>query len=678
MFTKKLLILLATFFLIKYSAAQTVCTALGQNPETTFPVCGTSSFSQTTVPFCGGKLIPGPCSADGVTDVDPYWYKFTCFTSGTLGFVITPNDLTDDYDWQLFDITNHDPSDVYTNTSLFVACDWTGITGLTGASSAGKSLINCATEPNSPSPPAFSSMPVLQKGHTYLLLVSHYTPFSQSGYALTFGGGTAVITDPTLPHMQDVGVSCDGSKIYIHLNKSMKCSSLAADGSDFFIQPASPGPLPPLVISARSVQCVSGFDMDSVILTLKSPLDVNSYNVEIKNGSDGNTLLDNCDNAINPGEEMLLTVANQLPTPMDSLTPVGCAPNVLQLVFSSPILCNTIAPDGSDFIVTGTSPVTVTSATGICMDGSTTIINVKLSAPIQQQGSYQIKLVTGKDGNTIINECGKQTPEGASLNFSTKDTVDATFAYTIKLSCRVDTVTYSHDGRDGINTWQWNFGNAGTSSTENVSIGYTSFGSKNATLIVSNGVCSDTVTETILLNNELKASFEGTNLACPGDIATFKDNSIGNIISWNWNFGNGDGSTLQAPPSQTYYATAKETEIPVTLNIEDNIGCKDSATQYIKVVDNCYIAVPSAFTPNNDGLNDYLYPLNAYKAINLKFKIYNRYGQLVFETSDWTNKWNGTFKGQPADAGTYVWLLQYTDSETGKKYFTKGTTLLIR
>ena len=58
-----------------------------------------------------------------------------------------------------------------------------------------------------------------------------------------------------------------------------------------------------------------------------------------------------------------------------------------------------------------------------------------------------------------------------------------------------------------------------------------------------------------------------------------------------------------------------------------------------------YIAGPSAFTPNNDGLNDYLYPLNAYKATNLLFKVYNRFGKLVFETKDctkkmeWKNKW---------------------------------------
>jgi len=673
MLLKKLLLLFSISFLIKTGTAQTACTVLGQNPGTAFPVCGTSSFSQTTVPGCGGRLLPGPCSIDGVTDIDPFWYKFTCFTSGTLGFVITPNNLSDDYDWQLFDITNHNPSDVYTDASLFVACDWTGITGLTGASANGSSLSNCATEPGQPSPPAFTVMPTLQKGHTYLLLVSHYTTYSQSGYALTFGGGTAVITDSIPPHLQNVAASCDGSKIFIHLNKSMQCSSLASDGSDFSISPAVAA-----IVSASSPECNGGFDMDSVVLTLNSFLPAGNYTVTIKNGSDGNTLSDNCDNTIPVGENLSLQISPVPPTPMDSLTTVGCAPTSLQLVFANNILCNSIATDGSDFIVTGTSPVSVTGASGVCSNGETNIINVQLSAPIQQKGSYQIKLVVGSDGNTILNECAEQTPAGSALNFSTSDTVSAAFNYTTQLSCKADTVNYLYAEKDGVDIWQWNFGNAGKSSLQNPVVGYSIFGEENATLIVSNGVCTDTASASFLLDNTLKASFEGSNLACPGDLATFKDNSIGNVISWIWDFGNGNGSILQVPPAQSYFTTDKEIEVPVTLTVQNNIGCLDSVTQYIKVVDNCYIAVPSAFTPNNDGLNDYLYPLNAYKAVNLSFKVFNRYGQLVFETSDWTNKWDGTFKGQPANAGTYVWLLQYTDSETGQKYFSKGTTVLIR
>jgi gliding motility-associated-like protein len=87
--------------------------------------------------------------------------------------------------------------------------------------------------------------------------------------------------------------------------------------------------------------------------------------------------------------------------------------------------------------------------------------------------------------------------------------------------------------------------------------------------------------------------------------------------------------------------------------------------------------VPTAFTPNGDGLNDYLYPLNAYKATNLSFKVFNRAGQVVFETKDWTVKWDGTIKGVKQASGIYVWMLDYNDA-TGKRISLKGTTLLIR
>jgi gliding motility-associated-like protein len=97
----------------------------------------------------------------------------------------------------------------------------------------------------------------------------------------------------------------------------------------------------------------------------------------------------------------------------------------------------------------------------------------------------------------------------------------------------------------------------------------------------------------------------------------------------------------------------------------------------LKVLDNCYIAVPTAFTPNNDGLNDYLYPLNAYKATNLSFKVFTRNGQLVFESRDWSGKWDGTVNGTKQASGVYVWTLDYIDP-SGKKIALKGTSVLIR
>jgi gliding motility-associated-like protein len=668
MFIRSLLILLSVSALVTTANAQvTPCTTLGQNPGTAFPVCGTSVYSQGTVPICGGTTVPSQCIGSLFQDKNPFWYKFTCFSAGTLGFVITPNILMEDYDWQLFDVTNHNPADIYTDPSLFVACDWSGDLGQTGASADGNTLVHC----DGPGVPLFTSMPTLILNHNYILLVSHFSD-GQSGYSLSFGGGTAVITDSTQPHLTSASASCDGLQITIALSKKMKCSSLAADGSNFTLSPAGVS-----IASAMSTECSTGFDMDSIVLTLNKSLATGTYTVTINN-MNGQPLLDNCDNMIAAGENVSFNITPLLPTPFDSITTVGCAPDKLQLVFSRNIECSSIAPDGSDFTITGPTPVTISGATGNCNNGLATIINVQLAAPIYQQGTYQIKLVSGSDGNTIYNECGDQTPAGGTLNFYTKDTVSAAFTYVAKLSCQVDTINYLHDGRGGVNSWQWVFDGAQTSMLQNPSVPYSSFGVKNAMLVVSNGLCTDTASASILLDNTLKVSFEGTNLVCPGEAATFKDNSIGHIVSWLWDFGNGITSTQQSPPSQTYSIINQVSNIPVTLTVQDSIGCTDSLTQTIEVVNNCYIAVPSAFTPNNDGLNDYLYPVNAYKAIDLTFKVFNRFGQMVFETNDWNNKWNGTFKGVPADAGAYVWLLQYTDKETGKQYFTKGISILIR
>ena len=671
MYLKPAILFTVLLFFVLLGNAQP-CTTLGQNPSTAFPVCGTNTFSQSIVPYCDGTPIVGPCSAtDGLTDTNPFWYKFTCFTAGTLGFVITPDDLADDYDWQLFDITGRNPNDVYSDVSLFVSCNWSGNTGLTGASSAGTSLVNCA----GPAYPTFSAMATLKLNRDYLLLVSHFTKFtpSQKGYSLSFGGGSASITDPKLPDLQSANASCDATKIFIKLNKKMKCSSLAANGSDFTISSALTG-----IVAASSISCNTGFDMDSLTLTLSNPLPPGNYTITIKNGSDGNTLTDNCDRNIPVGNSLPLTILPLAPTPMDSLTTVKCAPQTLQLVFKKNIRCNSIAPDGSDFIVTGTSPVIISSAGGNCANGVTNIINVTLNSPVVNAGIYKIILKQGNDGNTILDDCSQETPAGSAINFTVKDTVSANFTYQLLEGCKTDTLQLYHAGRNGVNQWFWKLDYNGNSNLQNPVTYFTTFGQKQIILSVSNGFCSDTVSKTINLGNELKVAFEINNLLCPEDAATFIDKSIGNIVFYQWDFGNGNTSMIKTPSPQNYPLSSSEKTYLIRLIVENNNGCLDTAFQNLKVLKSCYIAVPNAFTPNGDGLNDYLYPLNAYKADNLEFKVYNRLGQLIFSTKDWTRKWDGTIKGEPQDSGIYVWTLKYTHHDTGKHIFMKGSTVLIR
>jgi gliding motility-associated-like protein len=677
---KKIFFIILAVILFAVKDIQAQCTALGQNPETAFPVCGTTVFRQDDVPFCNlGNIAVAGCGTSGRTQYqikNPFWYKFTCFQAGTLSFTIAPLAADEDYDWQLYDVTGKDPREVITNQNLVITGNWSGTYGNTGASGSGVNYVECGSNPRD-NKPTFAQSPTLIVGHDYLLMISHFSD-TRSGYDLSFGSAAA-ITDPKEPHLQNSRAICDGTQATIKFNKRMKCNSLSADGSEFFITPSISN-----VIVAKGFGCSTGFDMDSLILTLDAPLPPGNYKITIKNGIDGNTIKDNCDRTIPVNETIPLVVYPVLPTPMDSLSKVFCAPDELQLVFRKNMRCSSIAPDGSDFkvnLISGTAPVTVIGATGNCnADGLSLVIKVKLSVPIQTKGVYQIQLQTGSDGNTIVDECGQETPAGATINFSTKDTVNADFTYNIRFGCKRDTIDYFHDGRNEVNFWKWNFDNNRISSLQNPSIVYATFGQKTAQLIISNGVCADSsAVVPIFLDNYLKAAFEATEVVCPGDLAVFKDTSIGKIVTWNWDFGNGNNSTLQQPPPQTYqYFSNGVRDVQAKLIVTNNIGCQDTAKQIVQVVGNCYIAVPNAFTPNNDGLNDYLYPLNAYKATNLIFKVYNRFGQVLFFTTNWTVKWDGTFKGQGADPGTYVWILQYTNKDTGKRVEQRGSTILIR
>lgn len=667
---KQLLIyifLAGTIFSIN-TFGQSGCSTLGQTPSSAFPVCGTATFQQGSVPICGNTAVPNPCQSGQnlFTDKNPYWYRFTCYTSGTLGFLITPNTISDDYDWQLFDITNKNPNAVFTDPSCFVSCNWSGDGGLTGASNAGNSLVRC----DGPGVPLFSSMPGLIQGHTYILLISHFTN-SQDGYALSFGGGTAVITDTLTPHLKSVRASCDATTLTIKLNKKMKCSSLAANGSDFTIAGG------PAINSATGIGCTSGFDLDSVTITLAAPLAPGNYIIKSTAGSDGNTLLDNCNEPLQAGDSLQIEIFALAPTPMDSLVKPTCTPDKLELVFARNIKCNSIAANGSDFRINGPYPVTIVGATANCNNGLTNRIIVQLSAPLYTAGNFQIILQQGTDGNTIIDECAQETPAGSFIPFIIKDTVNALFNYSINYNCNLSTVNYTHTGAHNVNQYLWTFPN-GTSTLQNPSQSYTDFSPQTTTLIVSNGFCADTSAAVIEFSNYLKAGFEATSLVCPNELVTIQNNSIGTITNWSWVFGNGSGSSLQSPPAQQYPVFQNAYEVLMTLVITNNYGCKDTAQQVVKVVNNCRIEVPSAFTPNSDGLNDFLYPLNAYKSRDLSFAVYNRFGQQVFFTRNWQVKWDGTLKGNPADPGTYVWFLEYIDTDSGRQINRKGSTLLIR
>src|SRR5688572_3550402 len=112
--------LIAILVLVLNSASAQNCTNPGQTPVTAIYVCGTESFTYVTQQFCGVTSVPVSCPGGfSYTNKNPIFFRFACYSTGTLGFLITPGDPIDDLNWQLFDITSTNPVDVFTNPALF-------------------------------------------------------------------------------------------------------------------------------------------------------------------------------------------------------------------------------------------------------------------------------------------------------------------------------------------------------------------------------------------------------------------------------------------------------------------------------------------------------------------------------------------------------------------------------
>ncbi len=640
----------------------------GQYPSTAYPVCGAVLVTQGSVPLGSTASLPIDDCGDRMPDTNPFYYTFTCYQAGTLGFVLTPNDPADNYDWMLLDITGRIPSDIYNISSLYITGNRSANPGPTGTR-AGESIIHDCVSDASKNISTFNPMPALAAGRQYLLLVSHPLP-SQSGYTIDFSSGSAILNDPALPHLLSAVISCDNKVITVGISKFVRCNSLATDGSDFRISQ-----LPGSIISAAGLNCNPQFDYNYLEIFLNNPLPPGKYTLVAQSGSDGNTILDDCGVAMPQGDPIEFTVVGNQPT-LDSLTPPACSPQTLELVFSSPVLCNSVAADGSDFMVTGSAPVTVSSAAPVCSGSSANAIVLTLSSPIVTDGNYQVSVQTGTDGNTLTNICNYSVPAGSFIPFSIKGTVSADFGYTLGLGCNQDTILLNYHPLNGASSWTWLIDSV-PNAFLSPSLIETVFGLKNVTHIVSNGFCSDTVQKSIDLDNTLKARIQSAGEVCPKSMIQFTDSSIGNIISYQWDFGDGTYSSSENPPAHIFPDTRNGETYPVKLIVKNNLNCADTVVALVTKLQSCAIGVPNAFTPNGDGKNDYLYPLNAFTVSHLEFRVYNRTGQLVFESRDAGQKWDGKINGKPQSTGAYIWVLNFTDG-SGKLYSLKGSSVLIR
>lgn len=150
---------------------------------------------------------------------------------------------------------------------------------------------------------------------------------------------------------------------------------------------------------------------------------------------------------------------------------------------------------------------------------------------------------------------------------------------------------------------------------------------------------------------------------CPGAIIIL--NAGDEIFDYVWQ----DGAT------GNQYTVAQSGMYSVVMTVN---GC--SASDSVLIVDDlcvCEVIGPGAFSPNGDQVNDFFTQLDCTDLSEYTMRIYNRWGELIFETADVFGKWDGTWNGEPAEVGTYIYTMTYTrqDGSTG---LTQGNVILLR
>jgi gliding motility-associated-like protein len=183
--------------------------------------------------------------------------------------------------------------------------------------------------------------------------------------------------------------------------------------------------------------------------------------------------------------------------------------------------------------------------------------------------------------------------------------------------------------------------------------------------------CGNLFTDSVrIMAADTSLSVTANHSICPYDTATMLLPSVVYNISWQPSAtGALSGNRLLLYPLKT---------TTYTLQIMKPPGC-DVQKAITVEVKNCpeWVRVPSAFTPNNDGLNDLLRPSVSGHLVSYTIKIFDRYGQQLFSSNNPYTGWNGTYKGAQQNSGLFVYMCRYRFIN-GKEKLIKGTIMLVR
>ncbi len=156
---------------------------------------------------------------------------------------------------------------------------------------------------------------------------------------------------------------------------------------------------------------------------------------------------------------------------------------------------------------------------------------------------------------------------------------------------------------------------------------------------------------------------------------SFQNKTPQGNYSYLWNFGDGSATAASTDENPTHIYNS-EGDYQVTLKVTDDFGCENTLSKMVNVTVDHDLFLPSAFTPNYDGVND-VFRLKGSGYLTADMMILDQWGQVMFRTDNASRGWDGTVKGNTAPNGTYSYIVRLKMTD-GQNKVMKGNISLIK
>ncbi len=252
----------------------------------------------------------------------------------------------------------------------------------------------------------------------------------------------------------------------------------------------------------------------------------------------------------------------------------------------------------------------------------------------------------------------------------------ATITVSPTRTCAPATISFTNTSKFA-NTWEW-YLNGTKFSSDSIPPSLTILTANNYvfTLVAINslGCGIDSMSKTVVVSNTTRPAMEYPRINAVKGLPV-QLNAMGGGISYFWSPATGlDNPNIKNP---TFLLNTNVDSIIYSVKIIDTTGCPITDRQVVWIFNKPGVHMPTAFTPNGDGINDLFIPVFS-SNIRVKYlRIFDRWGKLIFETIDMTRGWDGTINGIPSPMSTYVWVISAIDTY-GNDIVKKGSVTLIR